>query len=145
MSYLKEFIQDFESTTSTPWSEYTPEEKVGILEDGTQFLRAQMMQTEKAILAAARDPNDTTAQSKFLGNRRQLARESQQHADLFQAIKTFQRRIESMDQELTREESHDWRQISPLEERYNQYRKLWDLVGGECLTFDQWLNEEGLA
>jgi len=93
MSYLKEFIQDFESTTSTPWSEYTPEEKVGILEDGAQFLRAQMMQTEKAIIAAARDPIDTTAQAKFLGNRRQLARESQQHSDLFQAIKTFKRRI----------------------------------------------------
>lgn len=145
MSYLKEFIRDIESETATPWAEFTPEEKVDALGTGTQELLREMEKTEKAILAAARDPNDMTAQAKFMGNRRRLEDERQQFMDLYLALRVFMRRIEAMDEELTREESYDWQQVSPLEERYHQYLQLWDQLGGECLSFNDWLIEEGLA
>ena len=87
MSYLKEFIREIESETATPWDEYTLEEQTDILQTGVTNLLVEIEKTEKAILAAARDPNDMTAQAKFMGNRRRLDDERQQFMDLYRVMR----------------------------------------------------------
>ena len=87
MSYLEEFTRDIEAETATPWDEYTLEEQTDILQTGVTDLLVEIEKTEKAILAAARDPNDMTAQARFMANRKQLETERDQFLELYRVMR----------------------------------------------------------
>ena len=87
MTYFEEFTRDVGVETATPWDEYTLEEQTDILQTGVTELLVEIEKTEKAILAAARDPNDMTAQARFMANRKQLETERDQFMDLYRVMR----------------------------------------------------------